>query len=113
MGAAGREGKGEGDEEGDGEEKVTVEGEVVTTEGAQRGGGCSYHTQSLASMPDQQELSPDQVTALRQELEQQLSTWTQVRDLPYLLCLNYSNCKFFFCKNINIFYYLFYFRGFT
>jgi hypothetical protein len=78
LGAAGHDGKGDGDEEGC-EEKVMVEGEIVATMGAQRGGSCSYHTQTLTSMSaEEQQLSIEQVSELRQQLEQQLASWTQV-----------------------------------
>lgn len=75
--APGKEGKGDKgrpDEFGT-DEKVDVDGEVVGTDSVSRGGACSFHTQPLDESSSKQ-LTPEEVQALRQQLEQQLATWT-------------------------------------
>ncbi|KAF4522966.1 hypothetical protein B566_EDAN009556, partial [Ephemera danica] len=70
----GQKGRGEGDTEGTEEEKITVEGDNVTTQGAQRGGGCSFHTLSQASEEERRELTPEEVAELSAEAAQ---AWSQ------------------------------------
>ena len=77
---AGKEGRGEGEEAGE-QEMVTVEGDVVDTQGPQRGGACSFHTLDTPAGQDKVELTAQQVAALRLQLEQQLGSWKQVRQI--------------------------------
>ncbi|XP_059478111.1 midasin [Neocloeon triangulifer] len=70
KGQDGQRSKGEGSKE-----NVEVEGEIVGTDTVPRGGVCSAHTQLLdnSAVP---ELSPEEVQALREQLEQQLASWS-------------------------------------
>jgi midasin len=74
--APGKEGKGEkGRRDEPFDEKVDVDGEVVGTDSVSRGGACTFHTQPLEESSSKQ-LTPEEVQVLREQLEQQLATWT-------------------------------------
>lgn len=74
--APGKEGKGnKGHRDEPFDEKVDVDGEVIGTDSVSRGGACSFHTQPLEESNSKQ-LTPEEVQVLREQLEQQLATWT-------------------------------------
>ncbi|CAB3367536.1 Hypothetical predicted protein [Cloeon dipterum] len=56
-------------------EQVEVEGDIVNTENVPRGGACTAHTQIMEKSCGD-ELSPEEVQALREHLEKQLASWT-------------------------------------